>query len=158
MWWAWPWEGKSASVADHRAVSPALNVSTFFNSCFQCASSEIPYISDSADNSFQGSSATAWKSWALPLPVWWLLFFYVPSARSHATVLILLFLLSWVGYFHSSSAFCGQRKDSQPLQEPCPALMGREGNPNILLPYGFGWFVALIISFWQRTIQLCALY
>lgn len=47
------------SIADHRAASPALNVSTFFNSCFQCASSEMPYFSDSADNSFQGSSATA---------------------------------------------------------------------------------------------------
>lgn len=33
---------------------------------------------------------------------------------------------------------------------------GRVMDPNSLMPYGFGWFMALIISFWQGSIQLCA--
>lgn len=121
-------------------------------------------FSDSADSSFQGSSATAWKSQALPLVSLMTAFLlhavctkpcygvdpFAPPVLGWVFPQLRIDQMDW-------SAFCGPRKDSQHLQEPCPALTGREGNPSVLLTYGFGWFVALIISSWQRTIQLSLL-
>lgn len=102
MWCIRPLEGKPASIADDWAASLALNVPIFFNSSFQCASSEMPSLSlillttVSRGLLQQHENHKPWH-----LSVWWLLFFYVPSAWSHATVLPFLLLLSWVGYFYS---------------------------------------------------------
>lgn len=45
MWCVGQLEVKPASIANFWAASSALNFSTFFSSCFQCAPSEMPSLS-----------------------------------------------------------------------------------------------------------------
>lgn len=71
MWCGRQLEVKPASVANFWAASPALNVSTFLNSCFQCASSKMPSLSLILLTTSRGVLQQYENYKLCHLPVWW---------------------------------------------------------------------------------------